>query len=149
MRRLANVLRVGAIAALSAASGGFAPATPPPVPVIQGYAFPTGAGILFFHVRPDKTTDFEAVVARVGSALDHTQDPARKEQGAGWRIYKSTEAAADAAIYLFFFDPAVKGADYDPVKLLGESVPAEAQGLYDRLKSSLIRVERMGLSKMR
>ncbi len=50
---------------------------------------------------------------------------------------------------MFVFDPALPGADYDPVKLLGEAVPTEAQGLYERLKASIVRVERMGLAKLR
>ncbi len=115
----------------------------------QAYTFPSGAGMLFFYVRPDKTADFEAVLTKVGEALESVQDPARKTQASGWRIFKSSEVARDAAIYVFFFDPAPAGADYDPVKLLGEALPAEAQGLYDRLKASIIRVERMGLAKIR
>ena len=41
------------------------------------------------------------------------------------------------------------GADYDPVKLLTEALPAEVQALYTRLKDSIVRVERMGLVKLR
>jgi hypothetical protein len=52
-------------------------------------------------------------------------------------------------IYLFFFDPAVSGADYDPVKVLGEDAPSEVGPLYERLRSAIVRVERMGLVKVR
>lgn len=115
----------------------------------QGYAFTSGAGILFFYVRPDRTADFEAVAARIGEVLETIQEPSRKAQAAGWRMFKSIEVTREAAIYLFFIDPAVSGADYDPVKLLGEALPTEAQALYERLKNSIIRVERMGLAKIR
>jgi hypothetical protein len=50
---------------------------------------------------------------------------------------------------VFLLDPVVPGADYDPVRILSESLPAEVQPLYERLKSAVIRVERMGLSKIR
>ena len=118
-------------------------------PAAQAYTFPTGAGVLFFYVRPDRMADFEAVVSRLAQVLDTTPDPARRQQAAGWRIFKSTEVARDHAIYLFVFDPAIPGADYDPVKLLGEGLPADAQALYERLKASIVRVERMGLGKLR
>jgi hypothetical protein len=55
----------------------------------------------------------------------------------------------DAAIYMFFFDPAVAGADYDPVKLLSQELPADAPALYESLKDAVVRVERMGLAKLR
>jgi hypothetical protein len=115
----------------------------------QEYAFQTGAGVLFFHVRPDRAEDFEAVVKRLAQALDRSTDPVRRQQAANWRVYKSAEAPRDAVIYLFFFDPAVSGADYDPVKVLGEDTPAEVSALYERLRAAIIRVERMGLSKLR
>jgi hypothetical protein len=123
------------------------PADQAPVP--QSYAFPSGAGMLFFYVKPDKTTDFEAVAARLGSALDGADDPVRKQQAAGWHILKSVETTKDAAIYVFVFDPAVAGADYDPVKVLSEKQPADIRALYEKLRDATIRVERMGLTKLR
>src|SRR5206468_8869181 len=54
-----------------------APSASVPVP---DYAFPSGAGILFFHIKPDKIADFETVVGRLAAALDATQDPVRKQQ---------------------------------------------------------------------
>ena len=113
------------------------------------YRFPSGAGLLFFYVKPDRTSDFEAVVARLTDVLDKTEDPVRKQQAANWHILRSVEATPDAAIYVFMFVPAVPGADYDPIKLLGEALPTDVQGLYERLRDSVIRVERMGLGKIR
>lgn len=115
----------------------------------QEYVFPTGAGVLFFHVRPDRTEDFEAVVRRLAEALDRSNDPVRRQQAEHWRIYKSSETPRDAVIYLFFFDPAVSGADYDPIKVLGEDAPADVSALYERLRADVVRVERMGLIKVR
>jgi len=115
----------------------------------QAYVFPSGAGMLFFYVRPDRTAEFEAVLARLNEALDAAPDPLRKQQATGWRIFKSVETTRDSAIYVFLFDPAPAGADYDPVKLLADAIPAEAQALYDKLKSAIVRVERMGLQKLR
>jgi hypothetical protein len=127
---------------LSAAGGAQTPAP-------QNYVFPSGAGMLFFYVKPEKTADFEAVVARLSDALDKTEDPIRKQQAAGWRILRSVEATKDAAIYVFVFNPAVAGADYDPVKVLSAGVPADVQALYERLRDATVRVERMGLQTIR
>jgi hypothetical protein len=133
---------------LEAASRQGAAAAAAPSPT-KDYVFPSGAGILFFYVKPDKSADFEAVVARLSEALDKTQDPVRKQQAASWRILKSVELQTDSPVYVFVFDPAVVGADYDPVKVLSEAAPAELQALYAKLKDATIRVERMALVKLR
>lgn len=148
MRRVTIVLGVSLLTAIPAAPRAFRQ-TPAPPQTSAGYVFPAGAGMLFFHVRPEKTADFDAVASRINASLEQAQDPVRRQQSAGWRIYKSAEAAAEAVVYIFVFDPAVAGADYDPVKLLGEAAPAESQALYERLKSSVLRVERMALTRMR
>jgi hypothetical protein len=115
----------------------------------QEYVFPSGAGVLFFHVRPERADDFEAIVKRLSEALERSTDPVRRQQATNWRIYKSTETPRDAVIYLFFFDPAISGADYDPIKVLSEDAPTELSALFERLRLAILRVERMGLSKLR
>jgi hypothetical protein len=117
--------------------------------VTQDYLFPSGAGALFFHVKPERANDFESVMATLSDVLSRATDPTRRQQADSWRIFKSTEVPKESAIYIFLFDPAVTGADYDPVKVLGEALPVELQGLYDRLRADILRVERMGLSKLR
>ncbi len=149
MRRIA--LSVIALALAGPAARPVARVQDPPAPAApsQAYTFATGAGILFFYVRPDRTSDFEAVLARLSDALDATQEATRRQQAASWRMFKSVEAVKEAAIYVFAFDPALPGADYDPVKFLGETMPVEAQALYEKLKASITRVERMGLTRLR
>lgn len=120
----------------------------PPTPS-KDYVFSTGAGMLFFYVKPDKSVEFEAVVTRLSEALDKTADPVRKQQAAGWRILKSVELQTDSPVYVFVFDPAVVGADYDPVKVLSDGAPPDLQALYAQLKDATIRVERMALVKLR
>jgi hypothetical protein len=115
----------------------------------QEYVFPPGSGLLFFHVHPDKTSDFEAVVSRLAQVLEASPDPARRQQASSWRVFRSVESSGESAVYLFFFDPVVAGADYDPVRMLTEAVPTEVQALYGRMKEAVIRVERMALAKIR
>lgn len=123
------------------------PAAPAPPP--SPYTFPSGAGMFVFYVKPDKAADFEGVLKRLAEVLDKSQDPARKSQAASWRIYKSVEPTTAERVYIFTFDPASASVDYDVVKLLSEAAPADAQGLFDRMKDDVVRVERMGLSKIR
>jgi hypothetical protein len=154
MRALGATVIACTLAAGTGAQSGTPPArqtTPPSAPAagVQNYTFPSGAGLLFFYVKPDKTADFEAVMARLGAVLDGTADPVRKQQAAAWRILKSVETTRDSVIYVMIFDPAVVGADYDPVKVLSEGAPADVQTLYARLRDAVIRVERMGLSQIR
>ena len=116
--------------------------------VSQEYLFPPGSGLLFFYVRRDKTADFDAIVARLSQALTASTDPARRQQAASWQAFRSIEQVAESAVYVFLFNPVVSGADYDPVKMLAEAMPAETPALYEQLKGAVIRVERMALARM-
>jgi len=156
MRRLSLsvigcALAIGVIPVLLAAQGAAQRPAPPPRPpaVSPEYTFPSGSGALFFYVRPEKAADFEAIVTRLGQVLDASADPVRRQQSAGWRIYKSTETTREATVYVFFFDQAVSGSDYDPIKVLGESAPTEGQALLDRMKADVVKIERMGLGRLR
>jgi hypothetical protein len=113
------------------------------------YVFPAGSALLLFYVNRAHTTDFEAVAARISQALDASADPVRRQQAASWRMFRSQDSVGDAVVYVFLLDPVVAGADYDPVRLLSESLPAEVQPLYEQLKASVIRVERLALAKLR
>jgi hypothetical protein len=120
-----------------------------PLAAETAYQFPSGVGALFFYVHPERAADFEAIAARLDQLLNGASDPLRVRQAQGWHIFKSTETPKDAVVYLFFFDPAIAGADYDPMKLVGEAAPDEAADLYRRLRDDVIRVERMGLTTIR
>jgi hypothetical protein len=125
----------------------------PPAPAGQAaaldYAFPgAAAGMLFFHVHAEKTAQFEAVVARIAQVLGASEDPVRQQQAIGWRVFRSLEEHANR-IYVFVFDPVMPGVDYDPVKILSDGAPEEVQALYAQLKDAIVRIERMGLARVR
>jgi hypothetical protein len=105
-----------------------APPTPPP----QNTRMFTGdAGLIFFPVKPDKTADFEKIVAKLKEALQTSEDPVRQEQATGWKVFKAAEPGPNnTALYLFLLDPAVKGSDYAFWKAMYEAFPAEVQQLY-------------------
>jgi hypothetical protein len=61
----------------------------------QAYAFPSGAGLLLFYVRPERTDEFERVVKRMSEVIDKSINPVRKQQAMGWRMFRSVEAQKD------------------------------------------------------
>ncbi len=112
-----------------------APSTAQAVPA--GRVFGADAGIIFNQIKPDKTSDFEAVMLRLKQALQKSADPVRKQQASGWRVYRSVEPGPNGStLYLFVMSPAVKGADYTVSKILAEAFPTEAQALYKQFSES-------------
>jgi hypothetical protein len=128
-------------------------APPPPAPSLTGqandYAFGSATGLLIFHVRPDKTGDFEAVALRIAEGLEGAADPLRRQQARGWRVLRSSETAAGVVLYVALIDPVVPGADYDPVRMITELLPGESTSLYERLREAVLKVERIGLTAIR
>jgi hypothetical protein len=107
-----------------------APQTPPlPAPAQQAQTTPpprvfsSDVGLVLNFIKPDKTKDFEAIVAKLKEALADSSDERRQAQAKSWRVFKATEpAAGGAALYVFIVDPPVKDADYAVTGVLGESL---------------------------
>jgi hypothetical protein len=87
--------------------------------------FPGDAGMILNFIKPDKTADFEAVMTKLKEALQKSEKPERKQQAAGWKIFKSPDPAGANTLYVFVIDPAVKGADYSVANILAEAFPPE------------------------
>ena len=110
-----------------------APAQPAPAAQAAPTArtFAGDAGMVLNFIKPDKTSDFEAVVAKLKEALQKSPKPERKQQAASWKVFKSPDPAAGGnVLYVFMIDPAVKGADYTVSTILSEAFPQEVQALY-------------------
>lgn len=81
-------------------------------------------------ITPDKTADFEKVLARVRDALQKSDKPERKQQAAGWRVLKVDKPLPDGTIaYIHVITP-VPNADYTLLKTIYEEFPAESQQMY-------------------
>jgi hypothetical protein len=91
--------------------------------------FNNDGGMVLNFIKPDKTADFEMVMTRLKEALQKSDKPERKQQAAGWKIYKSADPAGANVLYVFFIDPAVKGADYQVSNIIAEAFPTEANDL--------------------
>jgi hypothetical protein len=120
------------VAPVPAPAGAQAPAPAPSVPASR--KFTSDSGIMFNVIKPDKTADFEAVMARVKEALGKSQDQKRKQQALSWRVLKGLEPGPGGnVIYIFWFDPAVKDEEYTITDILREAFPNEAQDLWAKL----------------
>lgn len=121
------------------------------VPVAEAgspdYRFGGPSGVLVFHVRRDQTAAFEQVMARVAQGLRAATSPVRQRQAEGWKLFRARDTV-DATVYVMVFDPVSPEADYDPVKMLTEFVPAEARTLYEQLRAAVVRVERLDLERI-
>lgn len=116
-----------------------APAAAPAQPAqpAPGLTFDGDAGLIFMQIKPDKTADFESVMAKLHEALTKTDKPERKQQAAGWKIYKSTEPGPGGnVLYVAIVTPALKGADYTVAKILYEVFPTEVQTIFPTYRDS-------------
>jgi hypothetical protein len=117
------------------------PGTPaaPPAAVPSSRKFTTDAGLMFSVIKPDKTADFEMVMAKVKEALGKSQDPKRKQQALSWRVFKGQETAPGGGIvYVWFIDPPVKDVDYTVTDILTEAFPNEAQDLWAKYTACFV-----------
>jgi hypothetical protein len=88
-------------------------------------------------IKPERTADFELVVDRLKAALHQSTDDVRKQQAAGWCVYKALEPGANRTVlYVFWLNPVIEGADYTVSKILYEAFPSEAQDLYQKFSAS-------------
>jgi hypothetical protein len=95
-------------------------------------------------IRADKTADFEMVLNKVKDALAKSEDAQRKQQAAGWTVFKGPAPVkqniggqqVEAVIYLMRIDPIVKGADYDLMRIISDVFPVEAQELFLKYKEA-------------
>jgi len=130
MFRIAVGLIVGVLAASSVQAQQAAAAPAPRV-------FGSDAGMVLNFIKADKTADFEMVMGKLKEALNKSAKPERKAQAASWKVFKATEpGAAGSVLYVFFIDPAVKGADYTVSTILAEAFPADVQTIFKAYSES-------------
>jgi hypothetical protein len=94
------------------------------------------AAIITILIKPDKTADFEAVLNKLKESLAKNEKPERKQQAAGWKIFKSSQMAQGNAVYIFLINPVVKGQEYDITRLINEVFPSEVQDMFAKYKDS-------------
>ena len=106
-----------------APAAGQAPTDKPKEPRMS---FTGTSGVFLYQIKPDQTAVFEELVAKVKDSLAKSDKPDRKQQLAGWKLYKAAEPMSNNTLYVFVADPAVKGAEYDLLMLFAEGLGAAA-----------------------
>ncbi|MBA2303484.1 MAG: hypothetical protein H0W08_12715 [Acidobacteria bacterium] len=132
---LALALLPGAVFAQNPPPAQPPPAQPPPAqaapaapaqPGVPKVGFNTPAGMLLVQIKPDQTTAFEEMMAKMKPALAAATDANLKQQGS-FKVYKSAEASGGNALYVVVFDPAVPGAEYSFLEMFNKTLTPEQQ----------------------
>ena len=138
MRRLSGVLLACAIVVVPAFSNGhgdlFAQTAP------QKTTFTGDVVIQAFAINPDKTADYEQIIAKLKDALSKSEAPEAKGQLAGWKVIKNAMPNPDGTIvYIHVISPVVKDADYSVMNNIYSAVkdPAEQKAVYDMYRGAL------------
>lgn len=105
-------------------------AKPAPVMALDG-----DAAVITILIKPDKTADFESVLAKYKEALEKSDNAVRKTQLAGMKFYKGA-ASAQGVPYIIFVEAVSKGEEYDITRIITEVFPVEVQALYQKYKDS-------------
>jgi hypothetical protein len=88
-------------------------------------------------IKPDKTADFETIVAKLQQALAKSPKPERQKQLAGWKVMKIDKPLPDGNIaYVHVINPVVQGADYTVMQILYDEFPDERRTLYDMYRGA-------------
>lgn len=122
-----------ALAGITLAGATVAAAQEPAKPVLT---LDGDATVMIVLIKPDKTADFDTVVAKYKEALGKSEKPARKEQLAGLKIFKSPTAMGGNTAYIFYVDPIVKGEEYDITRVINEVFPAEVTEFFNKYKDA-------------
>ncbi len=126
---LAAVLLVGAPAFAQDAAA-------PTAPVL---ALDGDAVTITILIKPDKTADFESVLAKLKDALAKNEKPVRKQQAEGWTVYKANSPGPNGnTVYVMMIAPVVKAEEYDISRLISEVFPVEVQEYFERYKGSFV-----------
>ena len=96
------------------------------------------AAVVTFLIKPDKTADFELVLRRLRDALAQSENVHRKQQAAGWKVFKSDELAQGNAVYVMRIEPVLAGEEYDITRLIAEAFPVEVQDLFVKYKNAFV-----------
>ncbi|MEZ5284427.1 MAG: hypothetical protein R2712_06390 [Vicinamibacterales bacterium] len=102
-----------------------------PVLTLEGDAV-----VITMLIKPDKAADFETVIAKYKEAFEKSEKPARKQQLAGMKFFKSPQQAQGNAVYIIYVDPVVPNEEYDISRVIAEVFPVEVQEIFNLYKEA-------------
>jgi len=127
------------------------PATPPAAAQAapekaENPTFSAPAGLLLVQIKPDKTADYEAMIAKLKDALAKSEKPERKAMAKAWKVYKATEPAAGNTLYVHVIDAAAPGDYTNPLRIISEVFPTEVQDIYTKVKEGFVQTGLLNLT---
>jgi hypothetical protein len=96
--------------------------------------------VMAYAINPDKTADYEKVIAQLKDALSKSEAPEAKQQLAGWKVIKNAMPNPDGSIvYIHIISPVVKDADYSIMNNIYTAVkdPAAAKAVFDMYRGAM------------
>ena len=130
MRLTWNSRLTALVLAVAFVLGGVSFAAAQEQPAKPTLAFTNDAGLIIFYIKPDKTADFEALMAKLKEGLGKLDAPEAKQQVASLKLFKNKVVdGATVAIYVLLADPAVKNIEYWFLPILYKTFPAEGKAL--------------------
>jgi hypothetical protein len=119
------------------------PAAAPAAPQEEKIIFPLpqkcqdcDVALITVLIKPAGVADFEMVLNKVKESLAKSEKPERKQQAAGWLVFKSAEPVQGNTVYIMRIDPIVKGAEYDLMRIIAEVFPTEAQEIFPKYRDA-------------
>ena len=94
--------------------------------------FSGATGMVFNYIQASQARVFERTMQEVGEGLRRSESFERRQQVAGWKLYRATERPARGVVlYISMVDPVVSGADYWVPQILNETFPTDVQRRYE------------------
>ena len=96
------------------------------------------AAVITILVRPERESDFAAMLGYLGKALQGNRAAARQRQAAGWKVMKGMQPFGGNIVYVMSLDPVVPRAEYDPIRLIQESFPEDVDAIFKRYREAYV-----------
>jgi hypothetical protein len=88
-------------------------------------------------IKPDKTADFEKIMAKLHEGLNKSEKPDQQKQASGWKVMRLSKPLPDGNVaYVHIINPVVPGADYTVMQNLYDLFPEERQALYEMYRGA-------------
>jgi hypothetical protein len=107
-------------------------AQPQAQPQAQKLTFEGDTALWTVSIKPDKTADFEKIIAKLHEGLKKSDKPEKQQQATGWKVMRLAKPLPDGMIaYVHIINPVVPGADYTVMQNLYDLFPDERLALYE------------------
>jgi hypothetical protein len=118
----------------------------PAAPQKEEATFTTPSGLLLVQIKPDKTSAYETMLTKLKDALAKSEKPERRAMAKGWKVYKASEQAGGNVLYVHVVETSSPGDYSNPLLIINEVFPTEAQGIYASVKDGFVQTSRLNLT---